>query len=165
MGQLGRQAGARREMSSAVLSSLLLWMNSSNKKLHNKGISWAGAHLSPHLALLCRPNLHWGHVLCCDPIKSRIIVNDKPGFKYKQATLSSKALSWDWLWELRKSEKKQASSRRWYTWLQTTPILWNQNLRHRCSDPSTAQSTELNNLQANSLRYFSVSEMLVSWLN
>jgi hypothetical protein len=153
MGQLRCQAGARREMSSAVLSSLLLWMNSSNKKLNNNGISCAGAHLSPHLALLYRRNLDWGHVLCCDPIKSRIIVNDKPGFKCKQPTVSSKALSWNWLWELRKSEKKQASGRRWYTWLQTTPILRNQDLRHRCSEPSTAQSIELNSLQANYLTF------------
>jgi hypothetical protein len=38
-------------MSSAVSDSLLLWMNSSNTKLHNNGISRAGAHLSPHLSL------------------------------------------------------------------------------------------------------------------
>jgi len=149
-------------MSSAVLSSQWLWMDSSSRKLHNNDISRAGAHLSPHLALLYRCNLHWGHVLCCDPIKSRMTV------RYLGLSVSKQLCrlrhSLDLFMGTKKNWKKQASTKRWFTWLKKT-ILWNQNLSHRCSDPSTAQYIELNNLQANSLRQFSVSEMLVSWLN
>jgi len=148
-------------MSSAVLSSLWLWMNSSNRKLHNNDISRAGAHLSPHLALLYRCNLHWGHVLCCDPIKSRTTV------WYLGLSISKQLCPLGTLliclWELRKTEKKQASSKRWFTWLKK--YIMKPKFNHRCSETSTAQSIELNNLQFNSIRWFSVSEMLVSWLN